>query len=110
MIGFAFFVLVVVAGVLALVGGLRRLGVVEPREPAVRDGPGREDLLRLEEALAALDGRLDRLEDQQKFLERLLESSPEHPSLPPGPEPGGSPPDAERGVDSVLFDVEREDR
>ena len=106
MIGFAFFVLVVVAGVLALVGGLRRLGVVEPREPAVRDGPGREDLLRLEEALAALDGRLDRLEDQQRFLERLLEARPEAPALPRSPAAEASAPESRGAADSILFDVE----
>lgn len=109
MLGFFFLFLVVIAGMLGLMAGLKYLGVPLGRE-APPGALGREELLRLEEALGALDARLARLEDQQKFLERLLESRPEHPSLPPGREPGGSPSDSERGVDSVLFDVEREDR
>jgi hypothetical protein len=108
MFGFFFLFLVVIAGLLGLMAGLKYLGV--PFGPEVPPGAlGREDIARLEEALGALDARLDRLEDQQKFLEGLLESRPEPPSLPPGSEPEAVA-EPERGVDSVLFDVEREDR
>ena len=107
MIGLFLF-LIVVVGVLGLVGGLQHFGVLQRRDAVPGQGPTREDLHRLQDLLGGLEARLDRLEDQQRFLERLLESRPERPSLPPGPAPepereGG----VERGVDSVLFDVER---
>lgn len=103
-----FLFLIVIAGVLGLAIGLQQLGVLGRRDAVPGQTPTREDFHRLLELLAGLDARLDRVEDQQLFLERLLESRPEPPALPPAT--GGEPEpetEAERGVDSVLFDVER---
>lgn len=111
MIGFSLFILAVLVGVLGLSAGLRFLGVISPREAAPGDLAGREALQRIQEALAGLDSRLDRLEDQQRFLERLLESRPPAPGLPPGEAPVqedesiGDPPET-----SVLFDVDPDQR
>lgn len=109
MLGLFMFV-VMLAAVLGLVAGLQHLGVLHRRDAVPGQSPTREDFHRLQELLTGLEARLDRVEDQQLFLERLLERRPERPALPPGqggePEPEGEP---ERGVDSVLFDVERGD-
>lgn len=105
MSGFFFLVLFLVAGVLGLVGALRFYGLLPGREPPPGAGPTREDLHRLQDALSSLDARLDRLEDQQRFLERLLEERPEPPALPAPQDPAAA--DApERGAESILFDVE----
>ena len=111
MIGLFFLMLMAIAGVLGLAAGLRYLGVVPRRDEDVPTGPGRADVHRLEEVLGTLDARLDRLEEQQRFLERLLEARPEPRSLPPAAR-GNAGADAEDDppVDSVLFDVEPGDR
>ena len=107
MLGMFLFLMVIVV-VLGLATGLHHLGLLPRRDAVPGQGPTREDFHRMQELLAALDARLDRLEDQQLFLERLLESRPERPSLPPGRDAEPAPEsDPERGVDSVLFDVER---
>lgn len=94
MMGFAAFIVVLLAGVLALVGGLQWIGHrAEPLPPA---DAGRLD--RLETALTALEGRLDELHEQQQFLERLLSDRPDPRALESGP---GA---ATGGVDSVLFE------
>lgn len=99
MIGFAAFIVILVAGILALVGGLQWMGHrAEPLPPA---DAGR--LERLETALTALEGRVDELHDQQQFLERLLSDRPDARALEPGP--GASPGE----VDSVLFDRDESD-
>lgn len=95
----AFFGLVftLVIGVLLLVGGLQVLERLGRSRPEALPGVTPDRLDRLEGALAALDARLDRLEEQQRFVERLLEGREDSPRLPPS---GPSAPD------SVLFDVE----
>jgi hypothetical protein len=94
MIGFAAFIVILVAGILVLVGGLQWIGHrAEPLPPA---DAGRLD--RLETALTALEGRVGELHEQQQFLERLISDRPDSPALESGP--GASP----GGVDSVLFD------
>lgn len=108
MMGFMFLLLLLVAGLLGLLGGLHYFGIVPRRDPLPGDARTREGLHRLAESLGAIEARLDRLEDQQRFLERLLESRPERPALPAPEEPAGGE-EPERGVDSVLFDVEREE-
>ena len=107
MFGMFLFLMVIVV-VLGLATGLRHLGILHRPDAVPGQGPTREDFHRMQELLAALDARLDRLEDQQLFLERLLESRPERTALPSGPGVEPAPEaDPERGVDSVLFDVER---
>lgn len=112
MIGFLFLFLVVIAGVLGLLAGLQFFGVLPRREaPLGSLLADRERVHRLEEALGAVDARLDRLEDQQRFLVRLLEDRSERPSLPPSrsaPADDGAE-ELEGGVDSILFDVEGEE-
>lgn len=106
MIGFVFFFLVLVLGALGLVAGLQALGILPPRQAPPGERPARETFHRLEEALAALESRLDRVEDQQRFLERLLEARPDPARLGPG---GGRQEQDAAGADSVLFDVEKGD-
>lgn len=101
MIGFFAFVVILVAGVLALVGGLQWIGHRREALPVVdRDQLDRLD--RLESALASLESRLDQLQEEQKFLERLLIERPRHKSLEAGE--GREP--ATDEVDSILFDTD----
>lgn len=107
MFGMFLFLMVIVV-VLGLATGLQHFGVLQRHDALRGQGPTREDFHRVQELIAGLDARLERLEDQQLFLERLLERRPEPPSLPPGTGAEPAPePEPERGVDSVLFDVER---
>lgn len=106
MMGFFMFVIVVALGLLALVGGLQLLG--DRRNTLERPGPSTQRLDRMESALGALESRLDDLQEQQRFLERLVAERPERPSLPGrGPAEGE---DTDTG--SILFDTEpsEEDR
>lgn len=99
MVGFFAFVLIVVAGILTLVGGLQWIS--DRREEAL-PAVDRDRLERLESALASLESRLNELQDQQQFLERLLARRPER-SLRAGEE--DREPSAE-DVDSILFDTD----
>lgn len=105
MIGFVFFIMTIVVigmGILGVAAGLKRLNA--PAEPEL--GSARLD--QIETALSAMESRLDDLQDQQRFLERLLEERPETPSLGPG----GSDDDdtADTPADrSILFDTEPEE-
>ena len=108
--GIVFLALVIVAGILGVewIRANKREG---PAAPAVEP----ERLERLETALSGLESRLDDLQDQQRFLERLLEERPAPAALPPSEregsrEPGaapsqGSAPDPSQ--ESILFDTER---
>ncbi len=111
MIGFMMFVFTIVAGVLVLVRGLQWIGRDhrtlesrrEPSLPAV-------DMERIETALTRLEARLDDLQDQQRFLERLVARRQEERTLPPGsgdPEPGSGARERKPGSssDSILFDI-----
>ncbi len=128
MIGFIVLVLtalVVVASILGVAAGLKRINAPEQPEP----GSARLD--QIESALSSVESRLDDLQDQQRFLERLLEARPERPSLGSGEaaadtdhgnasdddasDPDASDPDARDpdapGRDperSILFDLEPE--
>ena len=97
MIGFAAFIVILVAGILVLVGGLQWISG-QRGEPLPPVDHARLD--RMESALAALESRLDELHDQQRFLERLLEDRPEPRALEPGADTEVSGDD----VDSILFD------
>lgn len=102
MMGFFMFVIVAVLGLLALVGGLQWLEFHHNRRRSVEangDTPSRLD--RMESALGALESRLDDLQEQQRFLERLLAERPERPSLPRR----GDEEQAEEGSGSILFDT-----
>ena len=109
MIGFAAFVMTLVVGILILVGGLNLIsGRGEKAVPPVDD----ERLSRIESALSALESRLDSLQEQQRFLERLLADRPAPKSLEAGEpereeaaaEPGSD--ESSHGVDSILFDTD----
>lgn len=105
MVGFFFFIMTVVLGVLALVWGLRGLGIIgsDPAIPPAGTGVSRADLERIHDVLGALESRLDGLQEQQQFLERLLAERDRPAALPPGAAPDAHP---EPEVDSVLFDTE----
>jgi hypothetical protein len=102
--GFLVFVVIVVLGILGLVGGLswihdrRSARSLAPRG----DGAMVGRLEGIESALSSLEARLEDLQQQQRFLERLLEERPRPPSLPA---PGTAPDEAPR---SILFDTDRE--
>jgi Tfp pilus assembly protein PilX len=107
MIGFFAFMVIVVLGILALVGGLQWISD-HRRAIAPPEGDVMVQLERMETALTALESRLDDLQDQQRFLERLLAKRPAGEALPPGRAPA-SEEDAS-DVDSILFDREGEER
>jgi hypothetical protein len=100
-VGFFAFMMTIVIAILVLVGGLRLLQAGDRRPRALPPSVAPERLERIEAALAALDARLDVLQEQQEFVERLLEKRREHPSLPPADAPPSS--------DSILFDVEEDE-
>lgn len=96
MMGFVIFVFALVMGALLLAGGLQRInGQRRPLERSSSDP--RFD--RMESAIALLEARLDDLQEQQRFLERLLAERPETRSLPrPTEEP------ASDDSPGILFD------
>ena len=100
MIGFASFIVILVVGILALVGGLQFISGKRP-EPLPPADTARLD--RIEAALSSLESRMDELQDEQRFLERLLAERPEPRSLGSGSAEGD--PEA---VDSILFDRDEE--
>lgn len=103
MIGFVVFIMTLVVGVLVLAAGLKwlRLG---GRELQSGDRVAPERLSRIETTLEALESRLEELQDQQRFLERLLADRPRARSLPPQrDDPDGAP---EEAPTSILFDPE----
>jgi hypothetical protein len=103
MIGFFVFIMTLVAGVLVLAAGLKWLRL-DGRELQSGEQVPPERLARVESALEVLESRLDELQDQQRFLERLLSERHETRSLPPRHgNPGAGSEDAPR---SILFDPE----
>jgi hypothetical protein len=93
--GFIIGILTLVFGVLFLVGGLQWLGGRGRQQTVHRGSPVSGQLERIENALAALEARVDDLQAQQRFLERLVsDRSPERPRLTGGPD-----------EESVLFDT-----
>ena len=103
LVGFFAFLVIMSAAILALVGGLQWFS---KRGDEPLPGAGAERLERLESAMASLEARLDELQDQQRFLERLLAERPERRSIEAGDaESGPGPTD----VDSVLFDTGEEE-
>lgn len=98
MIGFFAFVMVMLAAVVVLVAGLTgfsrrdRLGEADPSR-----------LDRIESALTSLESRLDEIQDQQRFLERLLAERPDDRQLGPGSDP--PEPSEPSEPDSILFDT-----
>lgn len=108
MLGFVVFVIIVVLGTLGLVGGLRLLGVVGTEPPRVEPAVGSRELERMQDAILSLERRVDDLQEQQRFLEHLLEARPEGEALPPG----GLGPGRSQETDadqSILFDTREED-
>lgn len=104
MIGFFAFMVTVVLAILVLVGGLQWISDHRQRvSPPEGDVLGQ--LERMETALTALEARLDDLQEQQRFLERLLAKRAEGEALPPGRSGAG-----EEGTEagSILFDKEGE--
>ena len=104
MMGFFGVMIILVLTILGLVGGLQWIHDHRRSVTPPEGGMGRE-LERVESALAALEARLDDLQDQQRFLERLLAERPGQ-ALPP------SRPDPDEGgpADSILFDQDGGDR
>lgn len=111
LIGFFMFVMTMVILLFGLMAGARWLRLdrrySEPR-PSV--SPGQVE--RLESAIMLLESRLDEMQEQQKFLERLLAERPESRQLgpgeagDPGPTGGGQPDQVARRDDtgSILLD------
>lgn len=101
MMGFVVFIFVVVLGVLGLVRGLQILGVVGARDAVDPPPISRGEIERLQDALAALESRVETLHEEQRFLERLLAERKSPDALPSGP----SPDRAEDDDESILFDT-----
>ncbi len=95
--GFIVVILTLVFGVLVLVGGLQWIGGRD-RQQKVHQAPfAAGQLDRIETALGSLEARVDDLQAQQRFLERLLADRTDRPRLT-----GGG------GEESVLFDTRPE--
>lgn len=105
MVGFFMFVIALSLAILVLVGGLQWVG--DRRRSVEGAGGSPAQLERMESALSALESRVDDLQEQQRFLERLVAERPERGSLPRGGEDSDSD-----GSRSILFDTEpsEEDR
>ena len=99
MIGFAAFLGLLAVALLALLGVLRLVG--GRREIPLPPGEARR-LDRLESALETLETRLEALQDEQRFLVRLLEDRGSTRTLEAGDQAPGDRPD------SILFDAEEE--
>lgn len=97
--GFLSLLLLIFLAFVVVSSGLRFL---EDRRRVEGGGPSADQLERIESALTALESRVDELQDQQHFLERLLAERPERPRL------SGQPP-ADEATDSVLFDTRPEE-
>lgn len=95
------FVLIVLVGLRVVADQRRRPGRV------VEAGTDPRRLERVESALASLEGRLEELQDQQRFLERLLAERRPPGALPPGS--GGGEGEEGEDPDSILFDTDRRD-
>jgi hypothetical protein len=112
-----FLMLIVTILVVAVLGRLA-LEVWRGSAGAVASPADGGRLERIESALAMLEGRLDELQDQQRFLEGLLARRREPGALPrPGPrgagEEGGEGREGDASspgrADSILFDTGREE-
>lgn len=111
MIGFFFFVMTMVIVLLGLMAGVRWLRLDRQHtEPRPRVSPAQVE--RLESAIMLLESRLDEMQEQQKFLERLLAERPDPRRLGAGdagdrgPSGAGQPKEAARQDDtgSILLD------
>lgn len=104
MIGFFAFMIVVILGSLVLLQGFQWLGDRRRPVDGVDRSAGRLD--RMESALGALEARLDDLQEQQRFLERLLAERPQPGALPgPGDGHGGGGGEREGSGGGILFDT-----
>ncbi|MFW5947122.1 MAG: hypothetical protein ACOCUW_01405 [Gemmatimonadota bacterium] len=102
MVGFFTFIMTLVLGILALMAGIQWLS---GRRPGSLEDDG-DRFGRLESAVTSLESRLEALEDQQRFLERLLAERPERSLGPGGASREREGPD---GSDSILFDTGKGD-
>ena len=98
--------------ILVVVFGVRWTAELSRRSTRGVEGPGPDPwrLERIESALASLERRLDEMQDQQRFLERLLAERSDPRALPPGGAAPGRTGESEgggEGVDSILFDTDR---
>ena len=85
---------------LVIVVGILGVEWIRANKAAVPSGRSEdpERLEQLETALSSLESRLGELEDQQRFLERLLEERPD-PTALPAPE--------QDTQESILFETKR---
>lgn len=109
LVGFTAFVLTIVLGILGIALGVRLLrGGRGSAAPRIDDGR----LERLEGALSSLESRVEELQDQQRFVEKLLSDRASPRSLGSGSGParreGASEGEAVGdgdGPDSILFET-----
>lgn len=110
MLGFLVLMIMLAVGITLLGTGLQR---ASGRRCVEGDDRAAAQLDRVESALTTLEARVDDLQEQQRFLERLLAERPEPRTLPGGA--GGKreralDPDPEEGsAGSVLFDTSASD-
>ena len=108
MIGFIVFIIsiaVFLGAGLALAAGLKRMGVIGPGA-GTGTAPGtRQELDRIHDALALLESRIETLQEEQRFVERLLADRGSGRELPAGGggEEAGGVSEAEKGI---LFETE----
>lgn len=102
MMGFFAFMVVVILGSLVLLQGFQWL--TDRRRPVDRVDRSAARLDRMEGALGTLEARMDDLQEQQRFLERLLAERPQ-PGALPGPGDGGGEGGGEGSGGGILFDT-----
>lgn len=110
MIGFVGALVIVALVLLVLNGALQWPG---SRQGSLRPDPEvTVRLARIENTLRLLESRLDSVEEQQQFLERLLSDRADPRALPPSDPPASEPPGDTEDSSSILFDVDEtgEDR
>lgn len=104
--GFLLMMVVLALGILLIGGTMQR---ASGRRPVEGDSAVAAQLNRMESALTALEARVDDLQEQQRFLERLIADPPEPRTLPRGGAGAreaagdGSPEEASAG--GILFET-----
>jgi len=98
--------------ILVVFVGVRWTAELSRRSTRGVEGPGADPwrLERIESSLAGLERRLDEMQEQQRFLERLLAERSDPRALPPGgegPDRRKQSEEGDEGVDSILFDTDR---
>lgn len=104
MVGFLMMMILVALGVLLLAGGVERVGGRRAAVDGVELSSAQLD--RIESALTSLEARVDDLQEQQRFLERLLAERPEPRAALDRGEEAGTEAGERKAEESILFETD----